>query len=53
MNIKNGLVDAISSNTPLIKLNRLKEIYNLKADIYAKLERDNPTGSIKIESLKR
>ncbi len=52
MNIKNGLVDAIS-NTPLIKLNRLKEIYNLKADIYAKLERDNPTGSIKIESLKR
>lgn len=34
-------------NTPLIKLNLLKEKLNLKSDIYAKLEYFNPTGSVK------
>lgn len=34
-------------NTPLLKLSRIKEKYNLKSDIYAKLEFLNPAGSIK------
>lgn len=34
-------------DTPLINLKRIKEKYGLKADIFAKLERNNPTGSIK------
>lgn len=46
MNYKNGLIDAIG-NTPLIRLKRIEEVYSLKSKIFAKLERDNPTGSIK------
>jgi len=34
-------------NTPLIKLEKIKKLYNLPFDIYAKLERSNPSGSIK------
>ena len=34
-------------NTPLLELKRLKEKYKLKANIYAKLESYNLTGSIK------
>ncbi len=34
-------------NTPLIKLDNIKKEYNLKADIYAKVEFFNPAGSIK------
>ena len=34
-------------NTPLLKLKRLKEKYKLNANIYAKLESYNLTGSIK------
>ena len=34
-------------NTPLLKLNRIKEELGLFADIYAKLEYLNPAGSIK------
>lgn len=34
-------------NTPLLKLNKLSEALNLKANVYAKLEYFNPAGSIK------
>ncbi len=34
-------------NTPLIKLNNLKNSLNLKANVYAKIEKFNPAGSIK------
>ena len=34
-------------NTPLIKLNNLKNALNLKANVYAKIEKFNPAGSIK------
>ena len=46
MDIKENALDAIG-NTPLVRLARIKERFGLKADIYAKLERANPTGSIK------
>lgn len=34
-------------NTPLVQLNRLKNLYNLEANIYAKCESNNLTGSVK------
>ena len=34
-------------STPIIKLNNIKELYDLKADIYAKLESFNPASSAK------
>lgn len=34
-------------NTPLLKLNRIKEVNNHVANIYAKLESYNPGGSVK------
>ena len=34
-------------NTPLVKLSKIKEQFNLSFDIYAKVEGYNPTGSIK------
>lgn len=37
----------IIGHTPIIKLNRLKKILNLKANIFAKLEFLNPGGSVK------
>lgn len=44
--IYNSVVELIG-NTPIIKLNKLKEKYNLKADLFAKLEGYNPAGSNK------
>ena len=46
MKVFNSVLKAIG-NTPLIKLNNLKKEYNLKANIYAKVEFFNPAGSIK------
>jgi len=46
MDYKNSVIDAIGS-TPMIKLNRIMTKHNLKANIFAKMERTNPTGSIK------
>ena len=34
-------------NTPLVKLDNIKRAFNLKSNIYAKLEYFNPAGSIK------
>lgn len=51
MNVKESMIDAIG-NTPLIKLNRLMKEYGVKGNVYAKLERSNPTGSIKDRAAK-
>ncbi len=40
-------VSELVGNTPLLELTNLKEKYNLKANIYAKLEGFNPAGSAK------
>ncbi len=37
----------IVGNTPLLKLNNISKKFNLKGNIYAKLEYFNPTGSVK------
>ncbi len=44
--ILNGIEDLVG-NTPIIRLNRFKKNENLKADILAKLEWYNPSGSVK------
>ena len=43
---KNSILECVG-NTALIKLNNIKKRYNLEFDIYAKLERNNPSGSVK------
>lgn len=40
-------VAQLVGNTPLIRLDRIKQKYNLQSDIYAKVEFLNPSGSIK------
>ena len=40
-------VDQLIGNTPLFKLNGFKKKYDLVADIYAKVEYFNATGSVK------
>ncbi|MGM9975655.1 MAG: cysteine synthase A [Bulleidia sp.] len=40
-------VDQLIGNTPLFKLNGFKKKYDLAADIYAKVEYFNATGSVK------
>lgn len=37
----------LTGNTPVLKLNNIIKKFSLKADIYAKLEFFNPTGSVK------
>ena len=39
--------DELIGNTPMLKLNNIEKVFNLKANIYAKLEMFNPAGSIK------
>ena len=46
MNVKNSVLECIG-NTPLVSLNKIKEKYNLKFNLYAKVERFNASGSIK------
>lgn len=43
---KNSILEAIG-NTPLIKLNNIEKKHSLKFNLFAKLERSNPTGSVK------
>ena len=40
-------VDELIGNTPIIQLNRFSKDKNLYANIFAKLEYFNPTGSVK------
>lgn len=44
--IHNSIVTTIG-NTPVVKLNKLKQKFNLKANLFAKLENFNPCGSVK------
>ena len=44
--IYKSMLDLIG-NTPIVELTKIKEKYGLYANIYAKLEMFNPTGSIK------
>lgn len=44
--IKNNVRETIG-NTPMIQLNRIKEVLGLKANLYAKVEFFNPGGSVK------
>ncbi len=46
-----SMVDLIG-NTPLVRLKNIGAAYNLNSKIYAKLERCNPTGSIKDRAVK-
>ncbi|MDD3924370.1 MAG: cysteine synthase A [Erysipelotrichaceae bacterium] len=46
MKIYENVIDLIG-NTPLLKLNGLMKKYDLKANIIAKLEKNNPAGSVK------
>ena len=46
MNIKTSATQLIG-NTPLLKLEHIKEKFDLKADLYGKMEYLNATGSIK------
>ncbi len=41
-----SMIDLIG-NTPLVRLKKIEELYHSPSPIYAKLERCNPTGSIK------
>ena len=43
---KNSVLDVIG-NTPLIKLDKIKSKYNLSFNLFGKLERSNPSGSVK------
>lgn len=47
MSIKDYSMLDLIGNTPLVRLKKIEEKYNLSSKIYAKLERNNPTGSIK------
>lgn len=42
----NSILDLIG-NTPLVKLNKIEKHFNLNIFLYAKLEKNNPAGSIK------
>lgn len=52
MEICENVMEAVG-HTPLIRLGRIKEALGLKADILAKLERSNPTGSVKDRAAKQ
>lgn len=40
-------------NTPLVRLHKIEELFNLKSRLYAKVEMFNPTASIKVRIAKR
>lgn len=44
--------DQLIGKTPLLELTHIEQLYNLKANIYAKLEYFNPTGSVKDRAAK-
>lgn len=47
MSIKDYTMLDVIGNTPLVRLENIEKAYQLKSRLYAKLERCNPTGSIK------
>ena len=44
--IYNSMLELVG-NTPIVKLNKIKEFYNLPANLYVKLEMFNAAGSVK------
>ncbi len=46
MKVVNSVLELVG-NTPLVKLNNVIEAFNLKANLYAKVEAFNPAGSVK------
>lgn len=46
MNIKTNISETVG-NTPLMKLNQIEKHFALKANLYGKIEKCNPAGSIK------
>lgn len=46
MNIINKMTDLVGK-TPIVRLQRMEELHDLKAAIYVKLESSNPGGSVK------
>jgi cysteine synthase A len=46
-------IDEMIGNTPLVELKRLKKNKNLKANIFAKVEYFNPSGSVKDRAAKQ
>ena len=40
-------IDELIGNTPLLELLQLKQKKALKANVFAKLEKNNPAGSVK------
>ena len=51
MKIYNNILE-LTGNTPLVRLNKIEEIYGLKVRLIAKLEMFNPSGSVKIRPAK-
>ena len=45
-------VDSLIGNTPLVRLQAVERVFNLKAALYAKVESLNPTGSVKDRAAK-
>ncbi len=46
MKVLKSISDVIG-NTPIIRLSRIEKLYNIKAQLYAKIESLNPLGSVK------
>ncbi len=51
--MKVSRIDELVGSTPLVELKRLKEKYNLKANLFAKVEYFNPSGSVKDRAAKQ
>ena len=39
-------ITEVIGNTPIVRLNKIEEKYNIKTQLYAKLEYLNPFGSV-------
>jgi len=51
--MKVSRIDELVGSTPLVELKRLKDEYNLKANLFAKVEYFNPSGSVKDRAAKQ
>lgn len=51
--MKINRIDEMVGNTPLVELKRIKKNKNLKANIFAKVEYFNPSGSVKDRAAKQ
>ena len=49
MKIYNSLLE-VTGNTPLVRLNKIEEKYNIENTLLAKVEMFNPSGSIKVRA---